>query len=212
MKKILLLGAFATALNGCNNHSHHDETGTDTATHNDHQKTSGEMNPVTQTMNDMMHQMHRVSPTGNNEADFATMMIEHHKGAVAMSNVELEKGTDSTLRQFARQVVTDQSKEISFMENILLKTSKEKSATSVQFHEAVQTSMTTMMAGDTPVYNNVDKDFAAHMIPHHQSAVDMARAYLEFGKNKELTKLCENIISSQAKEIAWLKEWLQKNP
>ena len=55
-------------------------------------------------------------------------------------------------------------------------------------------------------------DFAMMMIPHHQSAIDMARAYLASGENDpELTKLSNEIIAAQETEIASLKEWLKKN-
>ena len=55
-------------------------------------------------------------------------------------------------------------------------------------------------------------DFAMMMIPHHQSAIDMAKAYLASGENDpELTKLSNEIIAAQETEIAFLKEWLKKN-
>jgi uncharacterized protein (DUF305 family) len=55
-------------------------------------------------------------------------------------------------------------------------------------------------------------DFALMMIPHHQSAIDMAKAYLESGEDDaELTRLSEEIIAAQEGEIAFLKDWLTKN-
>ena len=55
-------------------------------------------------------------------------------------------------------------------------------------------------------------DFAMMMIPHHQSAIDMAQAYLASGENDpELTELSNEIIDAQKKEIAFLKGWLEKN-
>lgn len=55
-------------------------------------------------------------------------------------------------------------------------------------------------------------DFALMMIPHHQSAIEMAKAYLESGENDpELTKLSNEVISAQEKEIAFLKDWLARN-
>ena len=55
-------------------------------------------------------------------------------------------------------------------------------------------------------------DFALMMIPHHQSAIDMAKAYLASGENNpELTKLSQDVIAAQEKEIAFLKEWLKQN-
>ena len=54
-------------------------------------------------------------------------------------------------------------------------------------------------------------DFALMMIPHHQSAIDMARAYLESGENDpELTKLSQEIVAAQEGEIAFLREWLAR--
>jgi uncharacterized protein (DUF305 family) len=55
-------------------------------------------------------------------------------------------------------------------------------------------------------------DFALMMIPHHQSAIDMAKAYLASGENDpELTKLSNDVVAAQEKEIAFLREWLKKN-
>ena len=55
-------------------------------------------------------------------------------------------------------------------------------------------------------------DFALMMIPHHQSAIDMAKAYLESGEgDPELTKLSQEIIAAQESEIAFLKDWLARN-
>ncbi|MCO5156990.1 MAG: DUF305 domain-containing protein [Aquamicrobium sp.] len=55
-------------------------------------------------------------------------------------------------------------------------------------------------------------DFALMMIPHHQSAIDMARAYLDSGENDpELTKLSQDIVAAQESEIAFLRAWLAKN-
>ncbi len=55
-------------------------------------------------------------------------------------------------------------------------------------------------------------DFALMMIPHHQSAIDMARAYLASGDNDpELTKLSNEIVAAQETEIAFLQDWLKRN-
>ena len=46
-----------------------------------------------------------------------------------------------------------------------------------------------------------DRDFARMMIPHHQGAVDMAKAELIYGRNKVLRRLAQGIIVEQQQEI-----------
>ena len=52
---------------------------------------------------------------------------------------------------------------------------------------------------------DVDRDFAAMMIPHHQGAIDMALAELRHGSNEQLRRLAQEIIVSQQQEIAAMR-------
>jgi uncharacterized protein (DUF305 family) len=71
--------------------------------------------------------------------------------------------------------------------------------------EAMQEQMSAV-----PMTGDPDVDFARMMIPHHQGAIDMARAELAHGKDPELRRLAEEIIAAQEREIAFLEQWLQK--
>ena len=69
-----------------------------------------------------------------------------------------------------------------------------------------QAAMDRMMAGMTAKpTGNVDADFAAMMIAHHQGAIDMAVAELRHGKNPGLRRIAQEIIVDQQQEIAAMK-------
>ncbi|TCR60570.1 DUF305 domain-containing protein [Bosea sp. BK604] len=52
---------------------------------------------------------------------------------------------------------------------------------------------------------DVDADFVAMMIPHHQGAIDMALAVLRHGKNEQIRRLAQEIIVTQQQEIAAMR-------
>src|SRR5262245_56416029 len=49
---------------------------------------------------------------------------------------------------------------------------------------------------------DVDRDFAAMMIPHHQGAIEMAQAELRHGRNELLRRTAQEIVVEQQQEIA----------
>ena len=207
MNKLLIAAALLFALNACNEQGdkHAAHNGHDTAQHMDHTPT-GESSEMKALMDGMMTKMHQQKPTGNNDIDYANMMLQHHQAAVDMANLQLSKGKDDSLKNFSRQVIAAQQKEIAFMAEFISRSNTAKSKDAAAFKAAMDASMQSMMNGATPVYNDIDKDFVAQMIPHHQSAVDMAKAYLKYGTNEGLIKMSNDIISSQSSEIEWLKK------
>jgi uncharacterized protein (DUF305 family) len=49
---------------------------------------------------------------------------------------------------------------------------------------------------------DVDRDFVALMMPHHQGALDMAHAELKYSHNEELRRLAREIIAEREHEIS----------
>jgi uncharacterized protein (DUF305 family) len=68
------------------------------------------------------------------------------------------------------------------------------------------------MSGEKPADDaNADVAFAKAMIEHHEGALAMAKSHLKDGKNEEIKKMAEEMISVQTKEIKLLYGWLAKN-
>ena len=66
--------------------------------------------------------------------------------------------------------------------------------------------MTRMMAGMAVAPSgDVDRDFAAMMIPHHQGAIDMAKAELRYGRDAQLRRIAQEIVVDQLQEIAVMR-------
>jgi len=52
---------------------------------------------------------------------------------------------------------------------------------------------------------DVDADFVAMMVPHHQGAIDMALAVLRHGRNLQIRRLAQEIIVTQQQEIVVMR-------
>jgi uncharacterized protein (DUF305 family) len=82
-----------------------------------------------------------------------------------------------------------------------------------KFMQAMHDSMRAMnrdMAA-APMNGNVDHDFATMMIPHHQGAIDMAKAELIYGKDPVMRRLAQEILVDQQSEIDAMFLWLNKS-
>ena len=58
---------------------------------------------------------------------------------------------------------------------------------------------------------NSDMDFARLMLPHHQAAIDMARAQLLYGTDPQMRRLAQEIITDQQSEIELMQLWLKQH-
>lgn len=213
MKKIILSLAVLLLIQSCSENQKKTQNETVTATEQTQAPVSGENqtaqpNEILKEMQEMMDEMHSKTFSGNNDEDYAEMMSDHHDAAVEMSEILIRNGKDEELKNFAGNVIKTQEKEIKMMDRFDNLT--ERSANSAEFQKELKATMAPMMNSSVPVHNDVDRDYAEQMIPHHQSAVEMAKVYKKFGKQPELLKLSDDIIATQQKEIEFLKQWLSK--
>ena len=52
---------------------------------------------------------------------------------------------------------------------------------------------------------DVDRDYVALMMPHHQGAIELARAELKYGHNEEVRRLAQSIIAEREHEMSAMR-------
>jgi uncharacterized protein (DUF305 family) len=128
-----------------------------------------------------------------------------------MSQVEVSKGSNATIKAMAQKMIDQQKSEISMLQNFIRdhKPSDAKSDGHNHLGDEMQTMMTKM--NGIKMTGNIDKDFAMMMIPHHESAIKMAEDEITHGKNLDLKKMAQKMANDQSNEITQLQVWLDKN-
>jgi uncharacterized protein (DUF305 family) len=140
---------------------------------------------------------------------FIDAMVPHHQGAIAMAKVALKNAEHEEIKQLSRNIISSQQAEIGELKAI----KKEEFGTSNVPMEMSQEQMRGMGMMDPQELANrepFDKAFIDAMIPHHQSAIEMAKIAHEKSKIPAIKELAENIVSAQQKEIEQLKRWRQQ--
>ena len=87
----------------------------------------------------------------------------------------------------------------------------DKSSTDANWSELIASMDKMHMAmGAVARSGNSDVDFVRLMIPHHQAAIDMAKTQLSYGKDPQMRRLAQEIITDQQLEIELMQRWLQQ--
>jgi Uncharacterized protein conserved in bacteria len=168
-------------------------------------------NGLMASMNKMMDKMSGMQMSGDFDMDFANMMIEHHQGAIDMSEEELKSGTDAKLKAKAQEIITKQKDEQSKLRDIVKNSKPMKMGG--EKHDELSKQMDEMKTdmGKMQMSGNTDKDFATMMISHHEGAIKMSKDELSHGMNAELKQMAQKGITDQTKEISEFKTWLSSN-
>jgi uncharacterized protein (DUF305 family) len=64
----------------------------------------------------MEHDADDLLNSGDVDADFATMMIDHHRGAIEMAELALERAEHGELKELAEAIIAAQQREIEVLE------------------------------------------------------------------------------------------------
>ncbi len=152
----------------------------------------------------------------NFDLRFIDAMTPHHQGATEMAKEAQQKSKRPEIKKLADFIIKAQNQEITQMKQwrqAWYPKAGDKpmayDASSKQMREMSSEQMQGMMmnmdlgAAD----NEFDLRFINAMIPHHESAVTMAKDVLNKSKRPEIKKLAQEIINSQNTEISQMKQW-----
>ena len=142
---------------------------------------------------------------------FIDMMVPHHEGAISMAEVALERSDREEILGLSRDIVRTQEAEIEELKDI----KEQEFGTSEIPGNMGGDGMRGMGMMTDPQQlaqaDPFDKAFIDNMIPHHESAIDMASVVLEESENGRLRQLARDIVEAQKREIIqmerWRKEW-----
>jgi uncharacterized protein (DUF305 family) len=82
--------------------------------------------------------------------------------------------------------------------------------------DATKAYMNAMRMMDGPMMQGAqagdpDVAFVRAMIPHHQGAIDMAKAVLHYGRDERVKEWANQIIKAQEAEVAEMQDWLKQH-
>jgi uncharacterized protein (DUF305 family) len=140
------------------------------------------------------------------DRSFIDAMVPHHQGAIDMAEVALENAEHERIKQLSRAIISTQEAEIEELKSI----KEEEFGTSEVPMEMTSEEMEMMGMTDPAKLANkdpFDKAFIDAMIPHHQSAIEMAQVAADKSENPKIKELAQNIVIAQQREIAQMLQW-----
>jgi uncharacterized protein (DUF305 family) len=159
-----------------------------------------------------------VTATARLDAHFIEQMIPHHEGAILMAELALERSERPEIRDLAEDIRRTQADEIARMRAWYKEWfGREVPTRNAGMHGTMgHDAMGMGMMGDAADLDalraaaDFDKAFIGQMIPHHQMAVMMVQM-LRASDRPEMTRLAEDVIGAQTREIeamrGWYRDW-----
>ena len=169
------------------------------------------MNGNTMNHNGMMNQSDmKSSPNAASQPfdlQFIDTMTGHHKSAIDMAKMAVEKTQNAELKAFAQKIISDQNKETAQMKDWREKWFTGKPSAMNMEMSGMMSSMPDMKKLETASGKEFDLAFLEGMIPHHAGAVQMAKDALTKTEKPEIKTLAQNIIKAQEEEIKKMQTW-----
>lgn len=172
--------------------------------------------PLMESMNKMMKQMHGQQMTGKVDLDFASMLRIHHMGAIDMAKVEVQQGKDAEMKSLAQKIVDAQTKEVAELDQLIPTLQNgaknyDPANKNSGAGKAMNDNMMAMMKTGSMSMSSVDHEFADMMTKHHKDGVMMAKNILAHAKNGKLRSMAQKSIPEQTNDISKMATWMKSH-
>jgi uncharacterized protein (DUF305 family) len=142
---------------------------------------------------------------------FIDAMVPHHQGAIDMAEVALGNDEHREVKELAEDIVSAQEAGIERLKAIKREEYGTSEVPAEMSAEEMEAMGMTMDPEELAEREPFDKAFIDNMIPHHDSAIDMANAALKDSENPEIRQIARAIVRAQEREIermrGWRNEW-----
>ncbi len=162
-------------------------------------------------------------PMGQRSADahFIVMMIPHHQGAIAMSELALSRARRPEIKALAQRIIASQSREITEMRQWYRQWyGSDVPSWGIGTGAGYGMGMGMGMGWGMPGFGtsldalraapDFDRAFIEQMIPHHRMGVMMASHAQWSTQHPELRQLEAAMVRVQSQEIEQMAQWYQR--
>ena len=154
------------------------------------------------------------------DQEFIDMMVAHHQSGVEMAKLAQERAEHPELKQFVDGVVAAQDSEIArmrqwrqawFGSDSAPSTHREAGMANLKMGHAAMPGTMDMkeVVEGLRTADPFDKAFIEAMVPHHESALQMAKQAQDRAEHPEIKGLADAIVTAQTRDIATMKVWLK---
>ena len=157
------------------------------------------------------------------EVEFLQGMVPHHRSAIMMAEMAVQKASRPELRELAQKIIDDQEREIAEMSIWLRDWYGMDPAGGMQMPMGPMMEMMPMLHNEMPDMDArmqalrertgaaFDIEFMSAMVDHHAMAIGRAVPVLIHGHHADLVRMAEQVVIAQGEEIkqmdTWLDEW-----
>lgn len=147
---------------------------------------------------------------------FIDSMVPHHETAIAMAQLASERAAHAEIKRFAAEVIATQKSEITQMESWRRAWARTDPAAPKDAGASPPEATVggTGMSGDMQKQleglrkaDHFDEAFLKAMLPHHESAIEMAKSAVDRAEHVALRDLARHIVDAQTRDINRMEGW-----